>query len=388
MSIVIPDPAVTNWVPLSYGASIQTNVPTARVYRTGTPQSVVNGTWTPIQFDTERWDTDNIYDSTTNPTYLTCRTAGKYLVAFTSGFTANVTNVRGWGFRVNGSVFHGISMSNALTGTNDHHGGTTVVLDLAVGDYVECIVIQWSGGALNVIKGAQYSPEAQIAYIGPGLTGRGITNLTGTYLLRPAANTVPQGTTYFATDTLGTWLSDGVAWTLVNQRAPMIVSATMSAAPFTTPYDGQEITLTDSLTSPTYDWRFRYNAGSGSTYKWEFVGGAPQGAYLAASAALVVGWNPGQPSIVVARAGEYLVSSAAMFIMGPLVLIGIGAYLGAGGPYATTHATPSGAYWGLDTNDRFVTLTTPATVYIGYYLASGAMNAQDRRIGVLPIRVS
>lgn len=40
------------------------------------------------------------------------------------------------------------------------------------------------------------------------------------------------------------------------------------------PVNGQEYTLVDSLTNPSYQWRFRYNAGSSSAYKWEFVGGA------------------------------------------------------------------------------------------------------------------
>ncbi|HKE76631.1 MAG TPA: hypothetical protein VKB57_23640 [Acidimicrobiales bacterium] len=41
------------------------------------------------------------------------------------------------------------------------------------------------------------------------------------------------------------------------------------------PVDGQEHILVDSTTNPTYQWRFRYNAGSSSAYKWEFVGGSP-----------------------------------------------------------------------------------------------------------------
>ena len=41
------------------------------------------------------------------------------------------------------------------------------------------------------------------------------------------------------------------------------------------PFDGQEAILVDSVSNPTYQWRFRYNAGSTSTYKWEFVGGSP-----------------------------------------------------------------------------------------------------------------
>lgn len=41
------------------------------------------------------------------------------------------------------------------------------------------------------------------------------------------------------------------------------------------PTDGMEYVLVNSVTAPTYQWRFRYNAGSSSAYKWEFVGGSP-----------------------------------------------------------------------------------------------------------------
>ena len=43
----------------------------------------------------------------------------------------------------------------------------------------------------------------------------------------------------------------------------------------TSPFDGQETVLVDSITNPTYQWRFRYNAGSSSAYKWELIGGVP-----------------------------------------------------------------------------------------------------------------
>jgi hypothetical protein len=39
------------------------------------------------------------------------------------------------------------------------------------------------------------------------------------------------------------------------------------------PADGDEHILVDSLTLPNYAWRFRYNAGSFSIYKWDFIGG-------------------------------------------------------------------------------------------------------------------
>jgi hypothetical protein len=77
----------------------------------------------------------------------------------------------------------------------------------------------------------------------------------------------------------------------------------------TSPVDGQEAVLVDSLTNPTYQWRFRYNAGSSSAYKWEFVGGP---SLTSASAAFTVStlssWVLGH-SWTPPRAGEYWVAT-------------------------------------------------------------------------------
>src|SRR4029450_8789457 len=48
------------------------------------------------------------------------------------------------------------------------------------------------------------------------------------------------------------------------------------------PSDGQQAVLVDSTTNPTYIWQFRYNAGSSSAYKWEYVGGTAAVAQVAA----------------------------------------------------------------------------------------------------------
>jgi hypothetical protein len=92
------------------------------------------------------------------------------------------------------------------------------------------------------------------------------------------------------------------------------------------PVDGQEAILVDSLTNPTYQWRFRYNAGSALAYKWEFIGGtalrlvyAPNAQAMNAagfsSVAMTGGqfagttfwWSSGVTSWVVTRAGVYSV---------------------------------------------------------------------------------
>jgi len=85
------------------------------------------------------------------------------------------------------------------------------------------------------------------------------------------------------------------------------------------PVNGQEAILVDSITAPTYEWRFRYNANNSSIYKWEYIGGTakhvigtdaspwttnPTGIYLVL---------PSGPTFVYPRAGEYVTRFGAAF---------------------------------------------------------------------------
>jgi len=311
MSIVVPDPATTKWVPLSYGASIQTNVPSARAYTTAV-QSIPTGAWTALVLDGERWDTDNIHDNVTNNTRLTCRTAGKYLVTFAAAFAPNAVGTRGFCFRVNNTTLQGVVLVQAVSvAGREHYGNANIVLDLIVGDFVECLVYQESGAALNT--SISVGQDAEIIYLGPGLVGRGQQNLVGIYSARPAANTVPPGTTYFAADALGTWVSDGTQWYLTAQRPAFGAAGILNSAPWNTPYDGMEILLTDSFANPVFMWHFRYNVGSGSAYKWEFVGGTEYVGYSSANVNVptVNTWtNIVASTILPPRGGEYTLKSS------------------------------------------------------------------------------
>jgi len=53
--------------------------------------------------------------------------------------------------------------------------------------------------------------------------------------------------------------------------ATPIVGTSLPASPL----DGQEAILVDAVAAPTWQWRFRYDAGSSSAYKWEYIGGTP-----------------------------------------------------------------------------------------------------------------
>jgi hypothetical protein len=104
------------------------------------------------------------------------------------------------------------------------------------------------------------------------------------------------------------------------------------------PVDGQIAILVDSLTNPSYQWMFRYNAGSTSAYKWEFIGGAPLGAFIAADEPLTAdgSWRDATtvgPAVTVPRAGEYAVSAACgAYNSSAVAGAMIGVTIGAGTP--------------------------------------------------------
>jgi hypothetical protein len=87
------------------------------------------------------------------------------------------------------------------------------------------------------------------------------------------------------------------------------------------PYDGQEFVLTDSLTAPTYTWRFRYNAASASAYKWEFIGGSAQTArvdtsQVGSAGAVWIDLTTVGPQLAVPRTGEYLLEATTVINSG------------------------------------------------------------------------
>jgi hypothetical protein len=81
------------------------------------------------------------------------------------------------------------------------------------------------------------------------------------------------------------------------------------------PADGQEAILVDSLTAPTYAWRFRYVASIVSANKWLFIGGDPvivtvETAQNVQSLTYIDLATVG-PQFTIPRAGEYLVGFGA-----------------------------------------------------------------------------
>jgi hypothetical protein len=92
-------------------------------------------------------------------------------------------------------------------------------------------------------------------------------------------------------------------------RAPRMVTSTLAGGPPASPVD-QDIWVATTVDALGTRWVFQYNAGSGSAFKWEFIGGGYTAADVAASESTASA-TPVELAtvqrITLARAGDYSV---------------------------------------------------------------------------------
>lgn len=120
--------------------------------------SVGGTTWEEVSFTVEDWDTNNMWSSTA-PTKVFCRTAGKYLITASGGFTESSTagDARGTGVRVNstaGEPAKGLASmyeGDLLTGAAMRVPFTVSgMVSLTTGQFVQMVFFQNSGVALKL----------------------------------------------------------------------------------------------------------------------------------------------------------------------------------------------------------------------------------------------
>jgi hypothetical protein len=110
-----------------------------------------------LTFDSERWDTNNIYTST-NPSRLTANIAGKYYIWGGVRFQGDNNGTRVVGILLNGNTAIAVHDEPSSTPL-DFSMDVSTVYHLEAGDYVELYIVQSSGSLLNVLTAPNYSPE-------------------------------------------------------------------------------------------------------------------------------------------------------------------------------------------------------------------------------------
>jgi hypothetical protein len=131
--------------------------PCVRVYHS-VDQSTTSGTFLPLAFDTERFDTDAIHDAGSN-TRLTCKTAGRYQITANIRWASNATGICELFFDLNATTTIAYT-SHINLSANIFNQSLTTLYDLAVNDYVRCCALQNSGGAQRSCECCLVAPSS------------------------------------------------------------------------------------------------------------------------------------------------------------------------------------------------------------------------------------
>jgi len=163
------------------------------------------------------------------------------------------------------------------------------------------------------------------------------------------------------------------------------------------PYNGQEYVLVDSTTAPTFTWRFRHNANSTSTYKWEFVGGSTYLAYEDNDITMQVvpTYGPQGPVLAIPRAGYYCLRTTSYFYH-PTDATSYAAVQWATYPGGTVLPGSVQISQGVSRANAALCLVyeatflvTPATQVCPQFAGNVAnMHSRQRQHSVIPVRVS
>jgi hypothetical protein len=143
--------------------------PVARV-RNSASQLIASSTsvYTAVTFDTEVFDIGSFWDIG-NPTRLTAPLDGIYLFGGGVVWAANATGIRELGYRLNGTTILNTydQSTDAVSGaTNTPWMSSEYQWRLGVGDYVELVVRQESGGNLNITADGQNASVFWMMYAG------------------------------------------------------------------------------------------------------------------------------------------------------------------------------------------------------------------------------
>lgn len=134
-----------------------------KAFRTTTNQSIVDSTPTAIIFNGETYDVNGIHNTGVNPTRMTIPSgsAGVYVFTAQVTFDNNVTGRREVAIYKNGS-----KLGETKLFGNDAAQDTVLQVqaqdEAAAADYYEVFVVQTSGGALDVVLGADVTNFAAL----------------------------------------------------------------------------------------------------------------------------------------------------------------------------------------------------------------------------------
>lgn len=135
----------------------------ARVYNSSA-QTIGTASTTVLTFNSERFDTNTLHDTSTNTSRLTAPVTGLYTISGMVTFATNGTGRRQLRITLNGTTDLAIAQFPG-DATLPVRMNVQTIYHLSATDYVELRVYQDSGGNLDTVVGAAASPEFAMALL-------------------------------------------------------------------------------------------------------------------------------------------------------------------------------------------------------------------------------
>ena len=129
-------------------------------------ESIPNNSFTSLTFNQEVYDRGGLHSTVTNTNRITAQKAGTYLIQISCAFAANATGIRSVSIKGSGGQYLAQNTKTAAS-TGETSFAFSGIVGIAAADWLEIVVQQTSGGALNVVSTAYYSPFLFAQWLGP-----------------------------------------------------------------------------------------------------------------------------------------------------------------------------------------------------------------------------
>lgn len=141
--------------------------PTVRVRRAAA-QSMPDGAWDTVQFDTEDWDSNSMWSSTNNDQVFV-RTAGKYLAVASAGLANSSGGTRrDIAIFKNSTAASGEAVRMNILGDlplADANLAVSGLFSMTTSDYLTLMIFQNSGAGLNTQTGTDARPVLSVLWV-------------------------------------------------------------------------------------------------------------------------------------------------------------------------------------------------------------------------------
>jgi hypothetical protein len=185
-------------------------------------------------------------------------------------------------------------------------------------------------------------------------------------------------------------------WVPLGATGGMVDPAGYGTSLPATPVDGEDFVLVDSLTAPTYSWRFRYVAAK-ATNKWIFIGGSPKVAEVPTSEGTTstsyADLATDGPTLTIPVTGDYDIhGEAGATVSGATITPYFGIFVNAVVQREVANFLSAGggiAGVGLARPGGNVTVSALAgyIVKVRYKTSSGTSTFMTRRLEICPVAV-